>query len=145
VLRHLDATGERNQALALLEPALAGNWPALWKAVQGVTGFGRTGRESMRRIIEFQQLWLRDVLRAGQGAPREQLVHRDREQELRAQAARVSPSEARRRLMVLEEVLGAIEGNVTPELALFSGLARLGGRRLGERDWPEHATARWNY
>lgn len=142
VLRTQNAAEERNQALALLEPALAGNWPALWKAVQGATGFGRTGREGMRRMVEFQQLWLRDVLRAGQDAPREALVHRDREQELRALAAHVPPAEVRRRLLVLEEVLASIEGNITPELALFSGLARLGGHRLGEHDWPEHATAR---
>jgi hypothetical protein len=47
--------------------------------------------------------------------------------------------------MVLEEVLRAIEGNVSADLALFSGAARLAGRRLGEGAWPPHATARWDY
>jgi hypothetical protein len=57
----------------------------------------------------------------------------------------VDAAEARRRLMVLEEMLRAIEGNVTPELAMFSGLARLAGSRVGEGEWPRHAGARWDY
>ena len=144
-LRTEDPLGERDRALALLEPALRGDMPGLWKAVQATTRFGRSGRESLRRAIEFQQLWIRDLLRAGQGAPREALVHRDREKAIRELAATTGPAELRRRLMVLEEVLRAIEGNVTPELALFSGLARVAGSRMGERGWPAHAHDRWSY
>ena len=107
--------------------------------------FGRTGREALRRMVEFHELWLRDLLRARYEAPREALVHRDREKEIRRQAALTDASEIRRRVMVLEEVLRAIEGNVTPELALFSGLSRVAGQRLGEGEWPRPATARWDY
>ena len=135
----------RDEALALLEPAARGDVFGLWKAAQGQARFGRSGRESLRRSIEFHELWLRDVLRAGCGAPSEMLANRDRERELRDQAGRLSATEIRRRLMVLEEVLRAIEGNVSPDLALFSGAARLAGRRLGEGAWPAHATARWDY
>ena len=135
----------RNKALALLEPALRGDPSALWKAAQGFMSFGRTGRESLRLMIEFHQLWLRDLLRARYGAPREALVHRDREAEIRKLAASADAAEIRRRLLVLEEVLRAIEGNVTPELAMFSGLSRVAGARLGEGEWPRAATARWEY
>ena len=136
---------ERNQALALLEPALRGDPAALWKAVQGMTNFGRAGREMLRRMVEFHQLWLRDLLRARYGARREELVNRDRETEIRRQAERTEPAEIRRRLLVLEEMLRAIEGNVTPELAMFSALLRLSGERFGGDAWPPHPTARWDY
>ena len=145
VLRDVDPVKQRNEALALLEPALRGNIAELWQAVQAFVKFGRAGRETLRRALEFHQLWLRDLLRAGCGAPRERLVNRDREAEIRRQAEGLSATEIRRRLMVLEEVLRAIEGNVSADLALFSGTARLAGRRLGEGAWPAHATARWDY
>ena len=58
---------------------------------------------------------------------------------------RIDATEIRRRLMVLEEILGAIEGNVTADLALFSGLARASDPEFEEGTWPAHATARWNY
>ena len=103
------------------------------------------GRELLRRMIEFHQLWLRDLLRARYGAPRAELVNRDREAEIRRLAEGLAPGEIRRRLLVLEEALRAIEGNVTPELAMFSALARLGGERFVEESWPRHATARWDY
>jgi hypothetical protein len=35
-----------------------------WKAVQSFNRFGRAGRETLPRLIEFQELWLRDLLRA---------------------------------------------------------------------------------
>jgi len=145
VLRDMDPIATRDEALALLEPAARGDAVGLWKAAQGFARFGRAGRETLRRAIEFHELWLRDLLRASCDAPREQLVHRDREAEIRREARGLSATEIRRRLMVLEEVLRAIEGNVSPDLALFSGAARLAGRRLGEGAWPPHATARWDY
>src|SRR5207244_2142778 len=133
----------RNQALSLLEPALRGDGPALWRAVQGVNRLGRAGRETLRRLIEFQELWLRDLLRARYGAPRESLIHRDREAEIRRQAEHLSATEIRRRLMVLEEALRAIEGNVTPDLALFSAMTRLAEPDFEESSWPAHPTGRW--
>ena len=144
-LRDSEPLRQRDKALALLEPALHGDTMGLWKAVQGFTQFGRAGRESLRRLIEFHQLWLRDLLRSRVDAPRDSLVNRDREPEIRRLAARTSAAEIRRRLLVLEEVLRAIEGNVTAELALFSGVTRVAGGRFDERSWPRHSTARWDY
>ncbi|HEY2954978.1 MAG TPA: hypothetical protein VGK89_07005 [Candidatus Eisenbacteria bacterium] len=144
-LRDAEPLKLRDQALALLEPALRGEPAALWKATQGFTRFGRAGRESLRLLVEFHELWLRDLLRARYGAPREALVHRDREAEIKKLSAGVDAAEIRRRLLVLEEVLRSIEGNVTPELALFSGMSRVAGERLGEGEWPRPATARWDY
>jgi DNA polymerase-3 subunit delta' len=145
VLREGDPKRERDAALALFATARAGDPAALWKAVQGFMGFGRTGREALRRMAEFHQLWLRDLLRARYGAPREQLVNADREADVRRLAAVAEPAEVRRRLLVLEEMLRAIEGNVTPELAMFSALSRLKGGAAEAAGWPPHPTARWDY
>jgi hypothetical protein len=129
----------------LLEPARRGEAVALWKAAQGFMKFGRTGRETLRRMIEFHELWLRDVLRARYGATGDQLANRDRESEIRAQAQGVDAREVRRRLMVLEEALRAIEGNVAADLTVFSAMARVAGARWGEGEWPAHAIGRWDY
>jgi DNA polymerase-3 subunit delta' len=144
-MREHDAIVLRNEALALLEPALKGDAAGLWRTAQGFAGYGKAARESLRRMGEFHQLWLRDLLRARYGEPRERLVNRDREPEIRRQAERLDATEIRRRLMVLEEMLRAIEGNVSANLALFSGLSRLAGSRMGEGEWPRHAAARWDY
>ena len=149
VLRNENPVLLRNQARDMLKPAMTGDFKALWAAAQGASRFGKNGRESLRRTIEFQQLWLRDLLRARYGAPREMLVNRDLDSgpasEFRAAAALIDATEVRRRLMVLEEALRAIDGNVSADLALFSTLARAGGQRLGEGAWPAHSTARWDY
>jgi len=144
-LRDADPLRLRDEALALLEPALRGDGPGLWRAAQSFMNYGRTGRETLRRMIEFHELWLRDLLRAGVGAPRESLVNRDRETEIRRQAEHVDPGEVRRRLMVLEEARDAIEGNVTADLTVFSAMARVAGARLGEGEWPPHLAERWKY
>jgi DNA polymerase-3 subunit delta' len=139
-LREEPALELRDQALALLEPALRRDYAALWKAAQGAGGFGRANREKVRRTVEFQLLWLRDLLRLRYGAGREQLVNRDLEPRLRGLAERVDAGEIRRRALVLEETLRAIEGNVSPDLAFFSGLARVAGDALAPAgDWPRHA------
>jgi len=144
-LRELEPLELRNQALALFEPAARGDGPATLKAVQSFNRFGRAGRETLRRLVEFQELWLRDLLRARYGAPRAALIHRDREAEIRKSAAQISATEIRRRLMALEDALRAIEGNVTPDLALFSGLMRAGDPGFETTSWPAHAGGRWDY
>lgn len=135
---------QRDEALALLTPALEGNPGALWQAIPRFTGFGKAGREKLRQAIEFHQLWLRDLLRVRYGASGDQLVNRDREAVLRPLAARLDAAEVRRRLMVLEEALRSIDGNVSVDLTLFSVLGRVAGSRMGEGAWPSHGTARWD-
>src|SRR5262245_54633109 len=68
-LRDEDPVALRDEALALIAPAERGDAVGLWKAAQGLARFGRSGRESLRRSIEFHQLWLRDLLRASCDAP----------------------------------------------------------------------------
>ena len=135
---------QRDAALALLQPALQGDAVQLWKAVQQLTRFGKANREQLKLAVEFLQLWLRDILRLRHGAPPEAIVNRDLVQVLQPLAARLEASEIRRRLLVLEEAVRAIDGNVSPDLTLFSALARVGGSRAGEGAWPAHATARWD-
>lgn len=145
LLRDSNPLDARNQALALLEPALRGDFAGLLRAVQGANPYGKAGRESLRRTIEYQMLWQRDLLRARYEAPREDLVHRDREAEIRRQAGQVDATEIRRRLMILEEALRAIEGNVSVDLALFSAMSRIADPSRSRTGWPRHATARWQY
>ena len=38
-----------------------GDAAGLWRASQAFMKYGRTGRETLRRMIEFHELWLRDV------------------------------------------------------------------------------------
>ena len=135
----------RDQALALLVPARGGDHAGLWKASQAFMKFGRTGREPVRRMIEFHELWLRDLLRIRYGAPREMLANRDREDDLRREAGAVDATEIRRRLMVLEEALRSIEGNVAGDVTLFSTMARVAGARVGEGEWPPHPAGRSDY
>jgi len=144
-LRDTEPLEARNQSLALLEAARRGDGAALLKAIQSVNRFGRAGRETLRRLIEFQELWLRDLLRASVGMPREALVNRDREPEIRRLAGSVSAPEIRRRLLALEEALGAIEGNVTPDLALFSAMRRVAEPGFETHEWPAHDAGRWRY
>ena len=144
-LRDEDALAVRDEALALLAPAEAGDPVALWKAAQKFMSFGRTGREALRRMVEFHQLRLRDVLRARVSGDEAELVYEDLASRTRALAATIDATEIRRRLMVLEELLRAIEGNVAPDAAMFSAMSRVAGARLGEGEWPPHAAARWNY
>lgn len=145
VLRGGDALAQRDKAMALLAPALKGDASGMWRGAQGFMAYGRTGREEIRRAIEYHQLWLRDVLRARYGAGSASLTFADREQELRELAARIDATEVRRRLMVLEEALRSIDGNVSADLTLFSTLSRVAGSRMGEGQWPAHGTARWDY
>src|SRR5262245_36234898 len=144
-LRETDARGLRDEAVALLEASRQGNAAGLWTKVGDYMRSARTKRETLRRTIEFQVLWLRDVLRSGAGAPSELLVHRDREREIRAEAARLSPAEIRRRLMVLEEALASIESNVSPDTTLFSAMARMEYPTMGAGQWPAHDAARSQY
>jgi len=144
-LRLTNPRETRDKALALLEPAVRGASSDLWKAAQSFMSYGRTGRETLRRMIEFHELWLRDLLRARYGAPAEMLANRDREAEIRRQAQTLDAREIRRRLSVLEEALRAMEGNVTADLTIFSAMARVAGGRFGEGEWPPHPAARWDY
>ena len=144
-LREAEPLKLRNEALALIDPALRGDAQGLWKASQSFMKYGRTGRETLRRMIEFHELWLRDLLRARYGAPRELLANRDREEELRRQAQQIDAHEIRRRLTVLEEALRSIDGNVTADMTVFSAMARVAGARFGEGEWPPHPAGRWDY
>src|SRR5262249_30320287 len=92
-LREAEPLRARDEALALLEVALRRDPAGLWRASQGFMKYGRTGRETLRRMIEFHELWLRDLLRVRFGAPRENLANRDREDDLRRQAEQVDATE----------------------------------------------------
>jgi len=42
--------------MALLAPALKGDASGMWRGAQGFMNYGRTGREELRRAIEYHQL-----------------------------------------------------------------------------------------
>jgi DNA polymerase-3 subunit delta' len=139
-----DMKSQRDAALQMLTPALERNPAQLVQAIQKATAYGKAGRERLRMSLEFHQLWLRDVLRLRYGAAPETLVNRDLLPVLQRLASQLDAAEIRRRLLVLEEALRAIDGNISPDLTLFSTLSRVAGDRLGEGAWPAHATARWD-
>ena len=144
-LRDIDTIAVRNQSLNMLDLARAKRFPELWSAVQAINRFGKPGRESVRRMIEFQLLWQRDLLRARYGMPREQLVHRDLEPAIRQEAARVDATEIRRRLMILEESLRSMDGNIAVDATLFSTQSRIADPARSRTGWPRHPAARWEY
>lgn len=139
--REEDIRTARDEAVAMMRTAVGGGaGQVLAEAAKVARGWNR---EKLRRVLEFQILWLRDLLRLRYGAGEEALVNRDIADELKRLAARAEVAEVKRRLRVLEEIGRAVEGNVNPEQAFFSGLARV-GRMVPERadDWPEHAGSR---
>jgi len=144
-LRLADPVTTRDEALALLDPAQRQAAPELWKAAQNFMRYGRTGRETLRRMIEFHELWLRDLLRARYGGPDLPLANGDREDQIRREARHLDATEIRRRLTVLEEALRSLDGNVTADLTIFSAMARVAGSRVGEGQWPPHPAGRWDY
>ena len=117
----------------------------MWAAAQGISRFGKAGREALRRLIDFQLLWQRDLLRARYDAPREELVNRDLEARLRRDAQTVDATEVRRRLMILEEALRSIEGNIAADATIFSTQNRIATPALSRTGWPRHPAARWEY
>jgi DNA polymerase-3 subunit delta' len=144
-LRDSEPLRVRDEALALLAPALRGDAAGLWRAAQGFMKYGRTGRDTLKRMFEIHQLWLRDLLRAQADFSPEALANRDREAEIRRVAATLTPREIRRRLAVLEEAIQSIDGNITADLTVFSTMVRVAGARVGEGRWPAHSTPRWDY
>jgi hypothetical protein len=139
-----DMKTQRDAALQMLAPALERNPAQLVKAIQGATAYGKAGRERLRMSLEFHQLWLRDALHLRYGAAPDTLVNRDLLPVLQKLSAQLDATEIRRRLLVLEEALRSIDGNISPDLTLFSTLSRVAGDPLGEGAWPAHAAARWD-
>jgi len=129
----------------LLGRARAGDPAALWGQVQRMMNFGRTGRDKLRRYLEYLILWQRDLLRWRYEGEAAQLVHVGRRADIARAAAAVDPTEIRRRLMLLEECLRSIDGNVAADASIFSALSRLANPALSRTGWPRHPAARWVY
>jgi DNA polymerase-3 subunit delta' len=112
----------RDDALRQLGAANSGDPSKILAAAGEAASW--SNREKMRRTLEFQFLLLRDLLRLRHGAPEETLVNRDRIADLKRVAPGVDVKEIRRRTALLEEVVRAIDANITPEAAFFSAYAR---------------------
>jgi DNA polymerase-3 subunit delta' len=123
-LRGENVAALRDDALRALGAANSGEPGRILAAASEAASW--TNREKMRRTLEFQFLLLRDLLRLKHGAPEESLVNRDRLADLRKVAGSIEVREIRRRAALLDEVVRAIDSNVTPETAFFSAYARWG-------------------
>lgn len=121
-MRGENVAGLRDDALRLLAAANTGDPSRVLGAAGEAAAW--SNREKMRRTLEFQFLLLRDLLRLRHGAPEETLVNRDRVADLRRVAPSIDVREIRRRTALLEEIVRAIDSNVTPEAAFFSAYAR---------------------
>ena len=121
-MRSENVAGLRDDALKQLGAANSGDASRILAAANDAAAW--SNREKMRRTLEFQFLLLRDLLRLRHGAPEDTLVNRDRIADLKRVAPAVDVREIRRRTALLEEVVRAIDSNVTPEAAFFSAYAR---------------------
>jgi DNA polymerase-3 subunit delta' len=121
-MRGENVAGLRDDALKQLGAANSGDPSRILAAANDAAAW--SNREKMRRTLEFQFLLLRDLLRLRHGAPEDTLVNRDRIADLKRVAPAVDVREIRRRTALLEEVVRAIDSNVTPEAAFFSAYAR---------------------
>jgi DNA polymerase-3 subunit delta' len=127
-----DVVAQRDRVLAILslepgDPDLHSGIRNLDEALApGGSDNDLPDRRSVERLIDLGLLWLGDVLRVatGSGLP---LANRDREADVRAQAARLGPAEIRRRASLFEEARAALRGNVSRPLVLYPLLHGLGG------------------
>ena len=110
-----DVTALRDQALAFL--GLPTGDPRVHEAVQDLAG--RKDRSLIERLLDFGLLWQGDLLRALSGSALP-LANRDREGDARAEAARTSLEEIRRRTRALEDARRAMAGNVYLPLVLYN-------------------------
>ncbi len=119
-----DAKGLRDRAVAFL--SLPPGDPRLHEAVDAIAALG--DRSVVAQLLDFGLLWTGDLLRAATGSG-VLLANRDREEELRRQAAGLTVAAIRRRARLLEEARRAMDGNVYMRLVLYGlveGLHRAG-------------------
>jgi len=123
-MREEDPIAFRDQVLSLLAPRERQS--ELLQDLHALVGWDQN---AARRVAEVLILWQRDVLAVAHGLPEEDVLNSDRIDDLRAEAKRLDPAELRRRLAVLEDLVKTVNANVTPDLAVFSAIVRLEGRR----------------
>jgi DNA polymerase-3 subunit delta' len=111
---------DRDRALALL--ALSRGDPELYSEIDKLAR--AANRAEVGRVLDFGMLWLGDLLRArtGTSVP---LANRDREEEVRSEAAGVPVEEIRRRAEVLARARRAMEGNAYMPLVLHEMMLEL--------------------
>lgn len=127
-LAEADAARLRDRVVALFEaPA-----PDAGEVARRVTALGASWNPDRARTAgDLLMTWYGDLVALKQGLDPGGRVHADRLDDLRCSADRLSVSEIRRRMTLLEEMLDAIEQNVNPALALEATLLRL-HRLIGE-------------
>jgi len=128
-----DVIAQRDRALEILrlEPGDPELYLAIEKLDEDLAPQGEsegTDRRSVERLIDFGLLWLADLLRVVSGGQLP-LANRDRQQELRQEAATLDVSEIKRRIRVFEEAREALRGNVYRPLVLYPLMNALGRTR----------------
>jgi DNA polymerase-3 subunit delta' len=76
----------------------------------------------VRQVAEVLMTWYRDVLAIMHGLPETRLINRDRMDALTEDARRLDVAAVRDRVSALEELVQAVEHQVTPSAALFAAL-----------------------
>lgn len=82
----------------------------------------------VRQVAEVLMTWYRDVLSLMHGLPVDRVANRDRLEVLRREAGLLDGAEVGRRVRLLEDLVQAVDRQVTPSLALFSTFTELTGR-----------------
>ena len=110
------AEGSLGRAAVLLDEGLLGERVELLTGLEAEGGLravegqlrlaerlAKTSEETLRLRIQLIRSWLRDLLCCFHGLPREQLIHQDLEETLRAQAARTDGELLARRLRAVDD------------------------------------------
>jgi DNA polymerase-3 subunit delta' len=127
-----DVAAIRDEALAFLTQ-IPGD-PGLHRAVANLDDLlgssspktGKGDRRVIELVVDIGMLWLTDLLRAATGSDLPP-VNRDRADAIRKEASRITVSEIRRRMEVLEKARAALRGNVYRPLVLYPLVHALAG------------------
>jgi len=119
----MDVVKLRDQAVEFL--ALRPGDPGAVAEVQTLAR--EKDRNLVRRVLDLGALWQADLIRVATGSDLP-LANRDREADVRREAAQVPLEVVRRRMDALAEARAAMEGNVLLPLLLADLLARFHGR-----------------
>jgi len=79
----------------------------------------------VRQVAEVLMTWYRDLLTLMHGLPDDRVANRDRLDALKREAGLLDGAEVGRRVRLLEDLVQAVDRQVTPSLALFSTLTEL--------------------
>lgn len=121
-----EVTELRDEALRLLQTALSGDHLKALDLAEHIWRAG--GRDMTLHVLRLVLIWFGDLFRLSHRGEEETLANSDRLEELWAMAQVWGPQGAESGINLTEDIIGRIERNVSPRLALTAFLFQLGER-----------------